>query len=592
MKKTGFVLLLLLVLGVLVFPSPAMAQVIDPQYVFVRKSPMHCVPDCSYNWNFDTPQNINTATMLDVINMVGSRGTDQRKLGIGVEINYNHTYDFDHIKQSLQNLLNESQINTVPVFINLSGYQWWGDVNYPTLFGRPDLWNWWDLSFVGYNPNNKNNTEWTCWDNSCATKKAWRDWGGGEFEVRPPPNLASRAFIDASKARLGELVPIIVNWYKALPSDKKWLLGGVANGTEIDVGVNYRVYQNNDVANNNLAQSFPIGYAAIKTAGIRSSGGAPTSNEINEVIKRYLNELDKFIYDQGIPRSKIFNHTLGADLLPGMLPSTPKFPTNDSAFSTYGAPGWTFYGSIADNAQGSGTLEAALDKLPNSEWASPEWLPTTLAYDSWVTALRGSLNYRNNRFINIANWENTQVRGNSEALSAIKTVLNESPSCWIVPPRMESISVNGNSVNLTWQRGSYDHAYLLISTKGEFGNNGVLTYIDVAQDPITNLTTTTKNNLAPGKYYWQLMADGCVSGGKWQERTSDGSFVITASVPTPTPTPTPKPGDLNADGKVDISDYNVLVANFGKTGTNIADIDGNKIVDIFDYNVLVGNFGK
>jgi hypothetical protein len=56
-----------------------------------------------------------------------------------------------------------------------------------------------------------------------------------------------------------------------------------------------------------------------------------------------------------------------------------------------------------------------------------------------------------------------------------------------------------------------------------------------------------------------------------------------------------KPGDLNADGKVDIFDYNLLVADFGKTGASgwiASDIIKNGKVDIFDYNVLIGNFGK
>lgn len=43
---------------------------------------------------------------------------------------------------------------------------------------------------------------------------------------------------------------------------------------------------------------------------------------------------------------------------------------------------------------------------------------------------------------------------------------------------------------------------------------------------------------------------------------------------------TPIPGDLNNDGKVDINDYNLLVAKFGHPYT------------IFDYNNLVANFGK
>jgi hypothetical protein len=59
------------------------------------------------------------------------------------------------------------------------------------------------------------------------------------------------------------------------------------------------------------------------------------------------------------------------------------------------------------------------------------------------------------------------------------------------------------------------------------------------------------------------------------------------------PTPTALPGDLNSDGKVDNSDYTILVSNFGKTGSGVVgDIDGNGKVDIFDYNLLVVNFGK
>jgi len=54
-------------------------------------------------------------------------------------------------------------------------------------------------------------------------------------------------------------------------------------------------------------------------------------------------------------------------------------------------------------------------------------------------------------------------------------------------------------------------------------------------------------------------------------------------------------GDLNQDGKIDISDHNILITDFGKTGNAgfiPADIIQNGRVDIFDYNVLVENFGK
>ena len=624
-------------------PVKVLAQAIDPQYIFVRKNPMACVPDCSYNWNFDTPQNINDVSVMDVINTVGTRGNDQRKLGIGVEINYNHTYDFGHIKLSLQNLLAESEKNTIPVFINLSGYQWWGDVNYPNLNGRPDLWNWWDTSLTGYNSDNKNNVEWTCWDNSCATKNAWRDWGGGEFEVRPSPNLASRAFIDGSKVRLAELVPIIVNWYRALPFDKKWLLGGVSNGTEIDIGVNYRVYSDGK-AHNNLIQSLPIGYAAVKTAGIRSSGAAPTSAEIDEVIRRYLNELDKFVFDAGIPRHKIFNHTLGSDIMPDLLPTTPHLSTSGSAVTSYGNPGWSFYGSVANNPQNSTPLKTTLDKLTNEEWASPEWLPST-GYSVWITALNGALNLHNNRMINIGNWENDQVRGNSEDLRALKTVLNQAPTCWVGAPTMQGVTLDGNTVTLTWQKGTNNQAiYLNISSVGDFNTTGTFNTVDVANNDVTNLTNWIRSNLKNGKYYWELIADGCTN----QRKIADGMFEVLTPTPTivvfncnrcattngceraqfksltsdcvqpisgsnvtritdcscpkisggdnsrctavcipsVTPTLTPKPGDITGpngipDGVVDVLDYNKILTEFvGHPYT------------IFDYNLVVGNWGR
>jgi hypothetical protein len=40
------------------------------------------------------------------------------------------------------------------------------------------------------------------------------------------------------------------------------------------------------------------------------------------------------------------------------------------------------------------------------------------------------------------------------------------------------------------------------------------------------------------------------------------------------------PGDVNSDSKVDISDYNIIVANFSRPYT------------IFDYNLLVANFSR
>ena len=92
---------------------------------------------------------------------------------------------------------------------------------------------------------------------------------------------------------------------------------------------------------------------------------------------------------------------------------------------------------------------------------------------------------------------------------------------------------------------------------------------------------------------------------------NDGKCVVISPTPTNTPVPTTKPtntptptntpaltfypGDLDRSGKVNIYDYNLLIADFGKSGFpgfSIADIDKSGKVDIYDYNLLIADFGK
>jgi hypothetical protein len=61
--------------------------------------------------------------------------------------------------------------------------------------------------------------------------------------------------------------------------------------------------------------------------------------------------------------------------------------------------------------------------------------------------------------------------------------------------------------------------------------------------------------------------------------------------PTISPTQGISPADFNHDGKVDIFDYNILLANFGKASTT-GDMNGDGKVDIFDYNMFVSMWGK
>lgn len=61
--------------------------------------------------------------------------------------------------------------------------------------------------------------------------------------------------------------------------------------------------------------------------------------------------------------------------------------------------------------------------------------------------------------------------------------------------------------------------------------------------------------------------------------------------PTPNPNPTPKTGDLNNDGKVNITDLSILLSDWGKPDVQ-ADLNNSGKVDIADLSILLSNWTK
>jgi len=75
-----------------------------------------------------------------------------------------------------------------------------------------------------------------------------------------------------------------------------------------------------------------------------------------------------------------------------------------------------------------------------------------------------------------------------------------------------------------------------------------------------------------------------------------GSAMATVTVTIAQPTTTvlaPIRGDVNGDRVVDISDFNIVVANFGKVPSSIVlgDENGDGKIDIIDFNAVVTFFG-
>lgn len=325
------------------------------------------------------------------------------------------------VEQEVREFLRLSVLHNLPVVVQLDGEQWWE--------ARPDLWNWWDARKPGFNPSNRFNVEWSGWQPEDAVRIAWRNWGR-LIRVLPPPNLLSPAYRAACHAEMKRLIPVVLDWWRGLPAEKRWLLIGIKVGWESSIGVNAWYYPEgnkladqpatNDPVNSVKGSEVPargmtqIGYAAVKTAGLRSAGEI-TEAELAEVVRRHLEDLSRVAANLGVPREKLFTHVGGwkeNELLYG------------AAVNPFSCPGWSFYRHASDPRQDAG-VQAALGRNDAPYWAAVEWLyqgQNEIAL--WRQALENTFADPHCRFLCIYNWENVQK--NETAQEAVRQVMARS----------------------------------------------------------------------------------------------------------------------------------------------------------------------
>lgn len=370
-------------------------------------------------FNQHHPETINVAGFNEITRHFADLPNSKVKPGIGFIFSYLKT-DIDTVQVDLKRFLSLSLKTNTPVLVKLDGEQWWQN--------RPDLWNWWDPELPGYDPNNRNNVEWRWWEPEYAIKIAWRNWGR-QLRVLPPPNLMSPAYRNACHEAMDQLMPIVLDWYKALPEDKKYLFIGLNLGWESSIGMNAYYYPNGndlidvpeiddvhkpyiheDVLSRGYVQ---IGYASVKTAGIRTSGDINES-DIVKVSQMHVEDLCKRAYDFGFPRKKIFSHGVGN-------PKGEKL--YDVALNKYSCPGWSTY-DRPDMPESNIGINRCLDISDANQWAATEWLllaPHEKAL--WKTAFEKTLNYRNCKYLCVFNWE--LIRKSPEVIEAAREVIKE-----------------------------------------------------------------------------------------------------------------------------------------------------------------------
>lgn len=387
-----------------------------PRYIFINTAP-------NMKWSVAKPSSFQRKTMEEIVKEVKAPKNEKMRLGISFIFDYLST-DLDSVAKSLDRFMQLSQQTGIPILINLDGINWMG--------ARPDLWNWWDPTKPGYNPANRKNVEWTDWQESSAIKISWRNWGR-QLRVLPAPNLASPAVVAAQIEAQQRLVPLIVKWYQALPARQKYLFGGLKVGHEASIGVNAYYYKNgnryleqkpNDEGldpqesyrpegglSAGLAQ---LGYAAVKTAGIKSRGRI-TREDLAQVVSQYLTTLSRHAHELGVPKHLIYTHQ-GDNFDPW-----EKHLSFSAAANDYSLPGWSFYNTDPARA---GDLGDVLDRRATPGWAAVEWYWPGANKTEWVYNLQRTLTYKNCRFLTIYNWENMLEKDPNGILAVREVIAN------------------------------------------------------------------------------------------------------------------------------------------------------------------------
>ncbi|KUK99073.1 MAG: hypothetical protein XE08_0257 [Parcubacteria bacterium 32_520] len=133
-------------------------------------------------------------------------------------------------------------------------------------------------------------------------------------------------------------------------------------------------------------------------------------------------------------------------------------------------------------------------------------------------------------------------------------------------------------------------------------SSAFLRYGTVQGGPYTELTETesksshsfTLTGLSSGTTYYYKVGASSETSPEYsftyiETETQSGGSTIPTPIVVETESQTIK-GDLTGDGVVDEYDFSLLMANWGKVGSNISDLNDDGVVDEYDFSLLMANW--
>lgn len=383
-------------------------------------------------------------SITNIINAMPNNQKSNRKVGIG-----NFLSPFDSVKkqatekQRLLDVLNLVTANNIPVVFAMDTEHFWE--------GRPEMWNWFNPGMAGYDPCNIENVEWAGWSPEDATKISWVNWGN-QLRLAPTVNLLAPRVKALQRELYADFVPTIVSWWHNLPQDKKYLFAGFKVGWETGGSLLFSYYVNgnyyyetwpNDPSHDPTSGATEwLGYNALKTAGIKTSGTI-TEEDIATVTGRYLEYLAQLCQEFGLPRNKIFTHS---------WPFSTAAANELAGVNNYSCPGWSRYSASQTGLADYPELKNAMESSTASFWSLSETnfqgIPTV---ENWQGYLDGFLDPRC-KFVMIYNyWYETP---NPEAEGAIRNIINQVTGPQFCIQDAIDSAINGDTIAIP--RGVYN----------------------------------------------------------------------------------------------------------------------------------------
>ena len=290
-------------------------------------------PGTASQLNTVTPPSEINATVHDVIQKLGTKGTDQRRLGFALGL-----LAFDHSDAQIRALIRHgfeiAMRDKVAIAFHIDDSMFWGS--------RSDL------------VRDPDNIEWSDWAGSPSRGRSL-EWG--PQPTKAPPQMCFNApAIRKEVARRAKDVfgaAVVEGQMLLHQAGKDDLFAGVIAGSETQIGNEYGSRQ-------------PLGFHALANRGFSSANPpADLDAERESIVQEFIELWAKNLAAAGVPTDRIYSHTA---FQPGANSKNNHFAPPGVAFGMFRRPGFSTY---PESGFFEG-LDAALKVHKSPHWASCE----------------------------------------------------------------------------------------------------------------------------------------------------------------------------------------------------------------------------